>query len=290
MVCPLCGLPELAKHPGFCPTSEARSNEVAQWAGRLVAGLCRWIADSGAVSVGHAAGLRAQERANVYAAFARTYAGSLGLLPTGLAHDLLPGAALTGSEAAVKRVRRELPRRLLGVRLMILRGTMAVHDGWVIRRRTALGTQGGAAPAGNGAAVPGSACHDAVVIPGDARREGSRGPVAGSGAGCSLGLTQRMLARAKVVGSRGSPPRDGLKMRLTTNSVVHEHCPFFLRRRFFISADRRGFELRRAVPESLSSAVRSVLMSTPFTRQRRTRARAHTRARTQARKHTSTRA
>ena len=176
------------------------------------------------------------------------------------------------------------------MRLMILRGTMAVHDGWVIRRRTALGTQGGAAPLVLGPPAPGVHA-TTLVIPGDARREGSRGPAAGSGAGCSLGLTQhRMLARARVVGSRGSPPRDGLKMRPTTNSVVHEHCPFFLRRRFFISADRRRFEGRRAVPESLSSAVRSVLMSTPFTRQRRTRARAHTRAQTQTRKHTSTRA
>lgn len=135
-----------------------------------MAELCRWIADSGAVSVGHAAALRAQERANSYVAFARTYAGSLGLLPSGLAHDLLPGAALTGSEAAVKRVRRELPRRLLGVRLMILRGTMSVHNGWVIRRRTALGARGGAA------AGPGNACHDAgAVDPGGSPQGGQPG-------------------------------------------------------------------------------------------------------------------
>jgi hypothetical protein len=279
LVCPLCGLPELARHPGFCPTSGAQSEEVAQRGGRLIAELCHWIGDSGAVSVGHAAALRAQERVNGYVAFARTYAGSLGLLPSGLAHDLLPGAALTGSEAAVKRVRRELPRRLLGVRLMILRGTMYVHNGWVIRRRTALGAQGGVA------AGPGNACHDA----------GGGSPQGGQ-PGAGRGVRRRLLfetdttqdARPCPGGrSRESPPRDGLEMRPTTNSVVHEHCPFFLRRRFFISADRRGFEGRRAVPESLSSAVRSVLMSTPFTRQRRTRARAHTRAQTQTRKHTS---
>ena len=53
LVCPLCGLAELARHPGVCPTSEVGMARLVRGAGLMLTDLFLWLASSGAVGGAH---------------------------------------------------------------------------------------------------------------------------------------------------------------------------------------------------------------------------------------------
>ena len=81
LVCPPCGLAELARHPGVCPTSEVGVARSVREAGHMLTDLFLWLARSAAVSGVHQATLLTMVSAPDRAGFVGTYAGSLGILP-----------------------------------------------------------------------------------------------------------------------------------------------------------------------------------------------------------------
>ena len=70
---------------------------------------------------------------------AGSHSASLGLLPAGFTGRILPEKELSGPELTVKRTRRELPQRLLQLRLSVLRNTATVYKRWEQRRSGMLG-------------------------------------------------------------------------------------------------------------------------------------------------------
>ena len=138
LVCPLCGQPERALHPGTCATSEGWVAWAAQRAAALLQGLYLWLAHSGAVSAAHAARLGRIATEVDLSVVSGSHGASLGLLPAGFASRVLPEEELSGPELTIKRIRRELPRRLLRLRLSVLRDTATVYRKWEQRRSSML--------------------------------------------------------------------------------------------------------------------------------------------------------
>ena len=142
LMCPLCSGPEAHTHthPFICPSSRTAYLTARAKTTHNLRELCRWIADTGAVSLAHCTQLAVYSTTNFFDMQSAgcllfpthdVYAGAIGVVPPDLQTALAPEPELTGPEPAVKFMRAHLSEHMRTFQLETLRGAMAVYNAWV---------------------------------------------------------------------------------------------------------------------------------------------------------------